>query len=243
MTKEPAYHPSAPLGIAVTLSAIAGFIDAHMYLHVSRVFVANMSGNMIQLGMFAGLADWRRVAGAGGAIVAFLAGVVVATIHHDRQVRRGHPVQPGTLLLIESLLVSGLMVLLAGLDVTIAEVRPVTYLAIVVGAFAMGLQTMALRRVGAVAVATTYGTGTIVRVGEKLALGARGADRGSEHRRRVTIAVLLTILVGYVAGAAGASALGASPWFLLIVVVALVVAAAALSSANSASVQMVDDEG
>lgn len=225
MTRESAYHPSAPLGIAVTLSAVAGFIDAHMYLHVSRVFVANMSGNMIQLGMFAGLGDWTRVAGAGAAITAFLGGVIVATVHHDRELRRGRAVQPGVVLLIESVLVFGLVLLLAGLDITSAAIRPVTYLAIVLGAFAMGLQTMALRRVGAVAVATTYGTGTIVRVGEKLALGARRADREGEHRRRVTIAVLVTILLGYVAGAALAAGLGASPWYLLVVVVALVVAA------------------
>ena len=42
---------------------------------------------------------------------------------------------------------------------------------------AMGLQATALRRVGQIAVATTYGTGAIVRVGEKVALAARRADR------------------------------------------------------------------
>jgi len=229
VTKEASYHPSAPLGIAVALSAVAGFVDAHMFLHVARVFVANMSGNMIQLGMNTGLGDWSGVATSALALVAFLAGVIAATVHHDRRVRRGLPVHPDRLLVIEALLVIALIGLLVGFDITAVQVRPVTFLAVALGAVALGMQTMALRRVGAVAVATTYGTGTIVRIGEKLALGVRRADRDDEHRRRVTIAVLVTILVGYIVGAAIAAALGSSPWTLAVPVAVLGLAAAGSS--------------
>ena len=35
MTQEPAHHPSGPLVLAAALAAIAGFIDAHIYVHVT----------------------------------------------------------------------------------------------------------------------------------------------------------------------------------------------------------------
>lgn len=228
MTQEPDYHPSGALGVAVALSAIAGFVDAHMYLRVTHVFVANMSGNMIHLGMLAGLGQWHSAARSMVALAAFPAGVVVAMLVHHRRVARGLRVHPAGLLLVESALVLALAAVLVVFDVTIAgRTGGATYLAIVLGATAMGMQTVALRRVGAVAVATTYGTGTIVRIGEKVALGARRADRAGEHRRRVTIAVLGTVLVGYVVGAAVAAAMGSSPYDLAIPVVALLLAAAA----------------
>jgi len=228
MTQEPDYHPSGALGVAVVLSAVAGFVDAHMFLWVTRVFVANMSGNMIQLGMFAGLGEWRSAARSTAALAAFLAGVVMAMLVHHRRVEGANHVHPAALLVVESTLVLALLAVLVVFDVTTASrTSAATYLAIVLGATAMGMQTVALRRVGAVAVATTYGTGTIVRIGEKLALGARRADRAGELLRRVTIAVLGAILVGYVVGAAAAAAIGSSPYDLLIPVAALALAAAA----------------
>jgi uncharacterized membrane protein YoaK (UPF0700 family) len=85
-----------------------------------------------------------------------------------------------------------------------------------IGAFAIGIQASSLRRVGSIAVATTYGNGTIVRIGEKLALGLRRAERTSSSRRSATIIVLVGVLCCYVGGAAAASALGSSPFLLLI---------------------------
>lgn len=226
MTQETDYHPSGALGVAVALSAVAGFVDAHMFLHVARVFVANMSGNMIQLGMFTGLGQWPSAARSATALAAFLAGVVVAMLVHHRRVRSGRRVHPAALLLAESTLVLALLAVVLGFELTDAtDLHAATYLAIVLGATAMGMQTVALRRVGAVAVATTYGTGSIVRIGEKVALGARRADRAGEHRRRVTIVVLGAILVGYVGGAAFAAALGSSAYDLLIPIVVLVLIA------------------
>jgi uncharacterized membrane protein YoaK (UPF0700 family) len=98
---------------------------------------------------------------------------------------------------------------------------------IVLAAMAMGIQAGALRRVGEIAVATTYGTGAIVRIGEKVVLAARRADRSSVHRRRVAIAVLLVVLVSYVAGAVIATVAGSSPWLLTVPTAVLVVCALA----------------
>jgi len=60
------------------LAAIAGFVDAHVYVHVTPVFVANMSGNLVHLGVFVGLGSWREAAGSTLALGAFLAGVLAS---------------------------------------------------------------------------------------------------------------------------------------------------------------------
>jgi uncharacterized membrane protein YoaK (UPF0700 family) len=217
VTAETAHHPSGPLVLACSLAGVAGFIDAHLFLHVTNVFVANMSGNMVRAGILTGSGDWALAAGSVAALFAFAAGVVVAIAHHDKQLRRDRLVRPDDLLVVEALLTLSLPIVLIVYDVEFSN-QPggVHYLVIGVGAFAMGIQASSLRRVGSIAVATTYGTGTIVRIGEKVALGLRRAERTSDGRRSATIMVLVGVLACYVGGASTASALGSSPVLLLI---------------------------
>jgi uncharacterized membrane protein YoaK (UPF0700 family) len=217
MTAETAHHPSGPLVLAFSLAGVAGFVDAHLFLHVTNVFVANMSGNMVRAGIFTGSGDWSIAALSVAALVAFASGVGLAIAHHDRQLRQNKPVRPDDLLVIEALLTLSLPSILILFDVEFSNrAEPIHYLVIGIGALAMGIQASALRRVGSIAVATTYGTGTIVRIGEKLALGLRRAKRTSAGRRSATIIVLVGVLASYVGGAAAASALGSSPLLLLI---------------------------
>ncbi len=227
MTQEQRHHPNGPLALAVALAAVAGFVDAHVYLHVTHVFVANMSGNLVHLGMSAGLVQPGGVAGSAVALLSFVAGIIVATVYHDRHLRLDGRVRPEALLAAEAILVLILPAVLIGFGVDFS-LRPsaATYLVLTMGSFAMGLQTAALRRVGQVAVATTYGTGSLVRIGEKFVLALRGASRATDHQRRVTLWVLLIVLAGYVGGAATAAALGASPLLLLLPAAVLVAAAA-----------------
>ncbi len=217
MNAETAHHPSGPLVLACSLAGIAGFIDAHLFLYVTNVFVANMSGNMVRVGIFSGAGDWSVAAGSMAALLAFATGVVVAIAHHDQRVQRNNPVRPDELLVIEAGLVLALPITLVVCDVGFSNhADPIHYLVISIGALAMGIQASSLRRVGSIAVATTYGTDTIVRIGEKLALGLRRAERTSIDRRSATIIVLVGVLSCYGAGAAAASALGSSPLLLLI---------------------------
>lgn len=229
LTQERAHHPSGPLTLAAVLAVVAGLVDAHVYVHVTPVFVANMSGNLVHLGIFAGLGSWRAAVGSTVAIVSFLLGVVAAVIHHDRRLRRRGRVGADSLLGVEAALVLLLPVLLwasgAGFS---AEPQLVDYPILIVAAFAMGLQAAAIRRVGEIAVATTYGTGAIVRIGEKLALAARRADRATDHRRRFTIAVLIVVLMSYVTGAAIATLIGGGTWILVVAGLVLAVLSVAV---------------
>lgn len=217
MTAETAHHPSGPLVLAFSLAGVAGFIDAHLFLHVTTVFVANMSGNMVRLGIFTGSGDWSIAAGPAAALLAFGAGVVVAIAHHDHQLQQNKRVRPDELLVVEALLTLSLPILLVVFDVPFAnQAATLHYVVIGIGAFAMGIQASSLRRVGSIAVATTYGTGTVVRIGEKVALALRRTERTSDGRRSATVVVLVGVLGCYVGGAAAAAALGSSPLLLLL---------------------------
>ncbi|HEY4332846.1 MAG TPA: YoaK family protein [Ilumatobacteraceae bacterium] len=225
LTAEVAHHASGPLGVAVGLAATAGFVDAFVYLRVAPVFVANMSGNLIRLGMATGQRNGSAVVAALIALGGFIAGAIAAAIEINRHVRRGSRPNPAPILIVEALLLAA-----AALIVRIEHIRfsptvgAADYAVIVIAAVAMGAQATALRRVGRIAVSTTYGTGAVVRLAEKIALAVRRAERPDGQRRRVTIAVLSVILVSYVAGAAIAAAMSRSSLVLLLPIAATMAA-------------------
>ncbi len=217
MTAETRHHPSGPLAMAISLAAVAGFVDAHLFLNVTSVFVANMSGNMVRVGIEVGEGNWTTAVGSFAALIAFTTGVIVAIAHHDHQLRHGRRVRPDRLLVVEAVLTLALPVILIVFDVQFsASPGGIHGLVIAIGALAMGIQASALRRVGEIAVATTYGTGTIVRIGEKVALALRRAERVGEGRRMTTAALLVIVLLSYIGGAAIASAAGSSATLLFI---------------------------
>lgn len=230
MTPEAGHHTSGTLPLAIALAVTAGFVDAYIYTRITPVFVANMSGNFVHLGIAAGHHDWHEVAGALVALTGFLVGIVVATAHVDVRLQRGRAPDPIALLISESVLLLGLTAIVLLGHVTYSRsIDPVAGLIIVVGATSMGVQAVALRRVGRIAVSTTYGTGAVVRLGEKVALGLRGAHRPHTSRRRITILVLGAVLVGYVFGAVIAASVGTTH-ILLAAAVTPLAAALALSA-------------
>jgi len=236
VTTESKHHPSGSLWLAMGLAATAGFVDAFIYLRVTPVFVANMSGNFIHLGIFTGTHDGKGVLAMLVALGGFLAGVMMATSHLDAQLRAGKSPRPDLLLLLESLLLFVLPVMLRMTDITYStSIQRDQYLVVVIGAIAMGTQAVALRRVGQIAVSTTYGTGSVVRLGEKLTLALRRTARPGDHRRRKTIAILCAVLASYVAGAALAASLGAPPELLLIPAAVPLIGAAVLRGSRRPS--------
>ncbi len=206
MTAEERHHSSGPLVVAVMLAITAGFVDGYVFLGVAPVFVANMSGNLIRLGLAIGATDVHQLVMSMVAIAGFLGAAIVGSTLNDVRVRHHGRPSAARLLAIETIVLSALWAIVLAARPNTDVVTAGSYLAILVGSIAMGLQAVSLRRVGNIAVSTTYGTGAIVRIGEKIALGLRRAERGSDIRRRATIYVITIILVGYVTGAAIAAA-------------------------------------
>ena len=217
MPTEHQHHASGTLSMVAALAAAAGFVDAFVFQHVTPVFVANMSGNLVRLGMSAGVHDGPQAMAALIALAGFAAGVTAGAVHIDSHVRADRAIESSLLLFVESGLLTLLALIVRLADITYSpSTEAADYPVILLGAAAMGLQAVALRRVGQVAVSTTYGTGAVVRLSEKIALALRRTPRPNDHRRRTTIAVLATVLLCYVGGAFVAASLSANPLFLFI---------------------------
>jgi uncharacterized membrane protein YoaK (UPF0700 family) len=146
--------------LATGLAALAGFVDATGFIHLDGYFVSFMSGNSTRLAV--GLASWSDEAAlAGGLIASFVAGVVLGSLvggwagGHSRAAVLG--------------LVAGLLAIAAGCGAAGAST-----LAAVAMALAMGAENAVFERVSEVRIGLTYMTGTLVRVGQRLAAALRG---------------------------------------------------------------------
>jgi uncharacterized membrane protein YoaK (UPF0700 family) len=96
---------------------------------------------------------------------------------------------------------------------------------IVLMSLAMGVQTEVIQHVAGIAVATTYETGALVRVGEVV---GKPFHRRRDARAAMQLGVLVAVITAYAGGAAiGATALGRWRWplFLPCAVLAVLVAA------------------
>jgi uncharacterized membrane protein YoaK (UPF0700 family) len=206
-------RPPGSLTTALALAAVAGYSDAHIYLHVAQVFVANMSGNVVLFGMALGGRDRSGIVGSGLAIVAFVLGIAGATRIHRWYQRNRLVLRPDVVVLVELAAFVALIGFSIGYpDSPGAEPTARAYPILVAGGLAMGLQTAVLRRVGRVQVTTTYESGVVARFGEEsvLALSGRGASRRPQAGADRVLGILGSLVVAYAAGAAAASAAGAS---------------------------------
>ncbi len=224
MASTPSPALSGSLPFAVTLTAVAGFADAHIFLNVVEVFVANQSGNLVLLGMGAGEGRWSAALRHAVAIVAFALGVAVVSRIHERRRRSGRRLRPDLVLGAEALLLLLVAGWIAAGDDAGAAV--LVYPVLVMGAFAMGLQTASLLRVGAVNVATTYATGSVARLGSEGALAIDPGDSPDARTHRRALVVLVSIVTAYAGGAALAAWAGDADAWLLLPVMVLVGAAA-----------------
>lgn len=217
------------VAMAAVLTGVAGFVDAHIFVHVTEVFVANQSGNVVLFGIFLGERRWPEVAAHLLSILMFGVGVAVGTTIHDRRRAEGRPLRPDLILLAEAVLLAALIVLRV-LDGPrpVLEIDAMDYPVILLGALAMGLQTVVIGKVGSVAVATTYESGAVARMGEEAALAGRSDGTDTRRRHTAVLKILIVVVGSYAAGAALASALDRSPAWLLLPL-AVVVACAVVA--------------
>ena len=144
----------------VMLSLAAGCVDAVGYLGLGQIFVANMTGNTVLLGLALGQAKGQAALRAVVALAGFVVGVAAgaAIVGPGRERSAWSPA-------VTAALVLELVVLVAfavGWFLAEAEAAGLTvYPLIVLPSLAMGVQSAAVRRLGIPGVATTYITGTL----------------------------------------------------------------------------------
>lgn len=152
------------IALAAALSAVAGYVDAVGFLKLGGFFVSFMSGNSTRLGVGIATSDWAMAGTALALIGLFVAGATLgALVARMAGEGRRWPV-----LTLEA----GLLALGAGL---IGLGHGPAGAAVVV--LAMGAENAAFQRNGDVGLGLTYMTGTLVKIGQRIATALSGGDR------------------------------------------------------------------
>ena len=150
--------------LAATLAALAGFLDAVGFLGMGGFFVSFMSGNSTRMAI--GVAEETALALAAAALIALFVSGVFLNIMATAKITFAHR---------KVVAISGVAALLlgaagckwAGFDVSATGLLCV----------AMGASNTIFRRDGEVSIGVTYMTGTLVKLGHKLADAALGGSR------------------------------------------------------------------
>lgn len=175
---------------AICLSAVAGYVDAVGFIALGGFFVSFMSGNSTRLsvGLAGGSGD---AAVAGGLIASFLFGVMLGSITGRFTTARRRAAA-----------ILGLSASLLALASALASLGARAE-ALALVASAMGAKNTVFEREGEVSIGLTYMTGTLVKVGQRLAAALLGG-----HDRLGWLPYLL-LWLGLVGGAVlGAAAYG-----------------------------------
>lgn len=182
------HRTESPLvAVAVCLAALAGFVDALAFTSLGGFFASFMSGNSTRLGVGLGQGLGGDALTAGGLILSFVAGVILSSV----LVRAaGHRHKPAVMAMVTALL---------ALAAILATVTPGPWVLVLL-AMAMGTENGVFNRDGEVTIGLTYMTGSLVKIGQKLA-GALMGDRD-----RWSWVPYLSLWLGFLAGAVSGAA-------------------------------------
>lgn len=203
--------------LLVVLTAASGVVDAISFLGLDRVFTANMTGNLVLLGISASQETAKAFAGPATAVAGFLLGALLMNRTARRTTElRLWPLPTRIALTAVLLLETGVC---SAWAVTAGHPRPPVELMLIAGfGIAMGIQSTAVRALSVSGVTTTFVTGTLADL----------VFRPTAKVRR--FAVVLSLAVGAAAGALLLELTRPLAPALAPVLVALVVAGAWLQS-------------
>jgi len=177
----------------IMLTLVSGMVDGVSYLGLDHVFVANMTGNVVLLGVAAAGAAGFSVSATLTALGAFVAGAVVAGRVAGRFSGLGR-------LLIAAMVVEVVLVGTAAL-IALLSASPATgwarYTDIVILGVAMGMRTGVVRRLGVQDLTTTVLTQTLAALASESRL-AGGRDLRAARRVGAVVAMLAGAAVGAV---------------------------------------------
>ena len=177
--------PLPPLMLMLTV--VTGLVDATSYLRLGRVFVANMTGNVVFLGFaLAGAKDLSAEASL-AALGAFLVGGLVGGRHRGLHLRGA--------LIVQLVFVSTAVVLAIATGAGARVPDGARYGLIVLLSIGMGIQNATVRRIGVRDLVTTVLTMTLTGIAADAPLvGGSGA---AVARRTLSVgAMLLGALIG-----------------------------------------------
>jgi len=188
---QDARHGPLPLRLIV-LTVVTGLVDAVSYLKLGHVFVANMTGNVLLLGLAAGGASEFSVAVSLVAMGLFLLGALAGgRLGSSTGQHRGQFLALSTYAQV-SAVGAAFVLSLASSDVSSGITA---YALVVLLAFAMGLQNATARRLGVPDLTTTVLTQTVTGLAADSHF-AGGANPNIGRRLLATAAMFLGALIG-----------------------------------------------
>jgi uncharacterized membrane protein YoaK (UPF0700 family) len=186
------------IALAVSLSALAGYVDALGFLQLGGYFVSFMSGNSTRLGVDIATGNGHEVLLVGGILLLFVFGAFLGALVGSVSGRRSQ----SAVLFSEAALLGAAAMLQA-----VGQTMPAIGLMVL----AMGLENAVFQRDGEVAIGLTYMTGALVKIGQRLAAAVRG---GSRTAWMPYLLLWIGLAAGALAGAATWHAIGlAGLWF------------------------------
>ena len=186
-----AYQRPAHL-LAFALAALAGFVDALGFLQLGGLFVSFMSGNSTRLAV--GLAAPPGAAPLAALLIAAFVGGVIAGSLVSAAVPEKQRKAAVLAVVTVTLIVAAASRHAPGGTIIVAAM-----------AAAMGCANTVFQREGEVSIGVTYMTGTLVKVGQRIAEALRGGDRFGWTPYLLLWAALLA---GALAGAASFARIG-----------------------------------
>jgi len=185
--------------VALLLTFVAGYVDIVGYLALYQVFNANMAGNTVHFASNIVHSKWADAILAGSMIVTFVVGSILGRAIIEAGARRGIRRIASAALLIEAILIA-----VAGLAPSQMHVFHVKIGCLAALAFAMGLQTAALTRIGPLTVHTTFVTGMLNKRPTRFSLSVpclrSDARKAACNRSRKTDAPRIAFHVFHLAG-------------------------------------------
>jgi uncharacterized membrane protein YoaK (UPF0700 family) len=217
--------------LLLTLTAAAGSADAVSFLGLGRVFTANMTGNLVLLGIAIGQFQLAASVRSVIALAGFAAGVLIGVRVTARTERPAvWPPSVTHALLVELGLLAAF---LAGWE--LATDKPAALpldILVALSAGAMGTQAAAARPLHVVGVTTVFLTGMLT------SLVADLATVGPGRSQMLWVASLLSLVIGAAAGAAVFIAWRPGAPLVALVLVGIVLAAAGLVTRSGNSTRL-----
>lgn len=165
----------------VLLAVAAGCVDAVSYLGLGGVLTAAMTGNTILLGLAIGQAEMQAALRSCVALAGFMVGAALAAAIAGRGAKQA--VWPRGVTVVLAIELAVLVAFALGWHFAGEDVADKTiHLDMLIGAagVAMGMQSVAVQRLGVAGVATTYVTGTLTSSAVRLVGWLRAPSTGSD---------------------------------------------------------------
>ncbi|MBA2939451.1 DUF1275 domain-containing protein [Paenibacillus sp. CGMCC 1.16610] len=209
-------------GSVLVLCLISGIVDVIGYLGLGHVFTANMTGNLVLIGIAIGQAQPLAVLRSILAFIGFVAGIALATVI----VKRGREEQIWSRGVTAALGSEALLLLIAALLSYAGDSDRNLYILILLLSMGMGMQTTVARHLKVAGISTTVLTNNLANVIEDTIAHFRRVNRFTADASLRTWAVAIYCLGAVITAVLEPHALFASIWIPVALLVGLVTMAA-----------------